>query len=122
MAVQTKVELRQRRRFRIRKKVLGTAERPRLAVAKSLKHLYVQVIDDESGRTLAAATTNTKANKASGSKSFANISNGTALGRRIAELAAAAGVNSVVFDRSGYPYHGIVKAVAEAAREGGLKF
>lgn len=122
MAVQTKVEKRQRRRFRIRKKVFGTAERPRLAIAKSLKHLYVQIIDDESGRTLAAATTNTKANKASGAKSFANVANGTALGQQIAEQAKTAGVGAVVFDRSGYPYHGIIKAVAEAAREGGLKF
>lgn len=122
MAVIGKQEKRDRRRMRIRKRVTGTAERPRLCVAKTLKHIYVQVIDDESGRTLAAATTNTKANKGSDRKSFANVQFGTSLGREVAEKAKAAGVEAIVFDRSGYPYHGIVKAVAEAAREAGLKF
>ncbi len=122
MAVIGKQQKRDRRRMRIRKRVIGTAVRPRLCVSKSLKHIYVQVIDDESGRTLAAVTTNTKANKASGRKSFANIDSGTTLGREVAEKVKSAGVEAVVFDRSGYPYHGIVKAVAEAAREAGLKF
>lgn len=122
MAVIGKQEKRDRRRMRIRKRVTGTAQRPRLCVAKSLKHIYVQVIDDEAGRTVAAVTTNTKANKASGRKSFANITSGTTLGREVAELVKKAGVETVVFDRSGYPYHGIVKSVAEAAREAGLKF
>lgn len=122
MAVIAKKEKRNRRRMRIRKKISGTAARPRLCVSKSLRHLYVQVIDDEAGRTLAAATTNKAANKSTGRKSFANVEFGKALGREIAEKVKAAGVETVVFDRSGYPYHGIVKAVAEAAREAGLKF
>src|SRR5690349_2859981 len=122
MAVIGKQEKRDRRRMRIRKRVVGTAERPRMCIAKTLKHLYVQVIDDEAGRTVAAVTTNTKAAKEGGRKSFANIESGTSLGREIAAKVKAAGVEAVVFDRSGYPYHGIVKAVAEAAREAGLKF
>ncbi|MGI8906032.1 MAG: 50S ribosomal protein L18 [Candidatus Sumerlaeaceae bacterium] len=122
MIAATSKEKREKRRLRIRKKIVGTAERPRLSVFKSLKHLYVQVTDDATGRTLAAATTNTKANKAGGKKSFANVSNAQALGRTVADKAKASGIESIVFDRSGYPYHGIVKAVAEAAREAGLKF
>ena len=122
MAVISKAQKLERRRMRIRKKVSGTAVRPRLCVAKTLKHLYAQVIDDEAGTTLAAVTTNTKSNKASGRKSFSNVASGAAIGREIAEKAIAAGVDAVVFDRSGFPYHGIVKAVAEAAREAGLKF
>lgn len=117
-----KQELRQRRRWRIRKKVSGTAQRPRLCIYKSLKHLYAQLVDDASGTTLASVTTNTKAGKADGGKSFANIASGVALGKSLAEKAKSAGVEAVVFDRSGYPYHGIVKAIAESAREGGLKF
>jgi large subunit ribosomal protein L18 len=122
MIATTSKEKRDKRRLRIRKKIVGTAERPRLSVFKSLKHLYVQVTDDATGRTLAAATTNTKANKADGKKSFANVAGAKALGREIADKAKAAGVDAIVFDRSGYPYHGIIKAVAEAAREAGLKF
>ncbi len=122
MAVMDKVTQRLRRRMRIRKKVSGSADRPRLCVTKTLKHVYVQVVDDLTGHTLAAVTTNTKANKESGRKSFCNVANGSALGREIAEKAKTAGVSAVVFDRGGYPYHGIVKAVAEAARESGLKF
>ncbi len=115
-------EKRQRRRWHIRKKVVGSAERPRLCVFKSLKHMYVQVIDDSQGRTLAAATTNTKSNKAGDKKSFCNLANAQQIGREVAEKAKAAGVETVVFDRSGYPYHGIVKTLADAAREAGLKF
>jgi large subunit ribosomal protein L18 len=113
---------REKRRLRIRKKIVGTAERPRLSLFKSLKHLYVQLTDDTAGRTLASATTNTKANKAGGKKSFANVSGAQTLGKEIADKAKSAGVDSIVFDRSGYPYHGVIKAVAEAAREAGLKF
>lgn len=120
--IATAREKREKRRLRIRKKIAGTAERPRLSVYKSLKHLYVQVTDDMTGRTLASATTNTKSNKGSGKKSFANIPSAQALGREIADKAKAAGVEGIVFDRSGYPYHGVIKAVAEAAREAGLKF
>lgn len=117
-----KQERRQRRRMRIRGKVTGTAERPRLTVYKSLRHLYAQIIDDGSGRTIASVTTNTKAAKASGQKSFANIATAKKLGVEIAAKAKSAGVESIVFDRNGYPYHGIIKAVADSAREAGLKF
>lgn len=116
------LDRRQKRHLRIRKKVQGTAERPRLSVYKSLKHLYVQLTDDQTGRCLLTVTTNTKANKAAGKKSFANVTSGAELGRQVAEKARGAGHESVVFDRSGYRYHGIVKAVADAAREAGLKF
>ncbi len=122
MLTKQKTETRQRRRLRIRKKVNGTAPRPRLTVFKSLKHLYAQVVDDTTSRTLVAATTNTKALKADGKKSFANIASAKVLGAEIAAKAKSAGVEAVVFDRNGYPYHGIVKALAEAAREAGLKF
>jgi large subunit ribosomal protein L18 len=117
-----KQETRTRRKLRIRKKVAGSAGRPRLTVYKSLKHLYAQVIDDSTGRTLASATTNTKPAKADGRKSFANVACAKLLGADVAEKAKAAGVAQVVFDRNGYPFHGIVKAIAEAAREAGLKF
>jgi large subunit ribosomal protein L18 len=117
-----KQETRDRRKMRIRKKVVGTAQRPRLTVYKSLKHLYAQVVDDSTGRTVVAVTTNTKAAKADGRKSFANVACAKLLGADVAEKAKSAGVSQVVFDRNGYPFHGIVKAVAEAAREAGLKF
>ncbi len=116
------LDRRQKRHLRIRKKIQGTAERPRLSVYKSLKHLYVQLLDDQGGRSIMSATTNTKANKTSGKKSFANVSSAQELGRQLAEKAKAAGHDQVVFDRSGYRYHGVVKAVADAAREAGLKF
>lgn len=116
------LDRREKRHLRIRKKIQGTAERPRLSVYKSLKHLYVQLTDDLSGKCLLSVTTNTKANKASGKKSFANVESGKELGAQLAEKARGAGVESVVFDRSGYRYHGIVKSIADAAREAGLKF
>src|SRR5690606_17425571 len=116
------LDRRQKRHLRIRKKIQGTAERPRLTVYKSLKHLYVQLLDDQAGRTIMSATTNTKANKAAGKKSFANVVSAQELGKQLAEKAKSSGVEQVVFDRSGYRYHGVVKAVADAAREAGLKF
>ena len=116
------LDRREKRHLRIRKRVQGTSARPRLSVYKSSKHLYAQLIDDESGRSLVSVTTNTKANKASGKKSFANVVSGADLGKAIAEKARSAGHELVVFDRSGYRYHGIIKAIADAAREAGLKF
>jgi large subunit ribosomal protein L18 len=103
---------------RIRKKIQGTAERPRLAVFRSLKHIYAQLIDDDSGRTLAAASSNEKAGKFEGG----NIAGAKSVGKAIAERGRSAGVKSVVFDRGGYLYHGRVKALADAAREAGLEF
>lgn len=116
------LDRREKRHLRIRKKVQGSDSRPRLSIYKSLKHLYVQLIDDQTGRSLTAVTTNTKENKASGKKGFANVESAKQIGRQIAEKALSAGHESVVFDRSGYRYHGIIKAVADAAREAGLKF
>lgn len=102
---------------RIRKKVSGTAERPRLAVFRSLNHIYAQVIDDTSGKTLAAASTTEKDLKG---KTGGNIEAAQTVGRAIAERAQAAGVSQVVFDRGGYVYHGRVKALLDASREAGL--
>ncbi|OGH66555.1 MAG: 50S ribosomal protein L18 [Candidatus Magasanikbacteria bacterium RIFCSPHIGHO2_02_FULL_41_13] len=102
----TRIQKRNRRKARVRARVLGTAERPRLCVFRSLKSLYVQVIDDTKGVTLV------------GMKS----DEGHDLGKKIAEKAIALGIKKVVFDRAGYAYHGRVKAVADGAREGGLEF
>jgi large subunit ribosomal protein L18 len=99
----------------VRKKVSGTAERPRLAVYRSIKHIYVQVVDDESGRTLAAASDLTIKDGTKAEKSVE-------VGRLVATRAKEAGVSRVVFDRAGFRYHGRIKAVAEAARESGLEF
>lgn len=108
-----------RRHVRVRKSISGTPERPRLAVFRSARHISAQVIDDSSGRTLAAAgTVEPGLRGASGG----NLAAATAVGRLIAERAKAAGVSSVVFDRGGYRYHGRVAAVADAARETGLEF
>jgi large subunit ribosomal protein L18 len=115
-----KQEARLRRHFRVRKKVAGTADRPRLAVFRSNKHISAQVIDDRSGRTLASASTVEKSLRDAGGTG--NKSAATTVGRLVAERAKAAGVSSVVFDRGGFQYHGRVAAVAEAAREAGLEF
>ncbi|MFB3779076.1 MAG: 50S ribosomal protein L18 [Bryobacteraceae bacterium] len=104
---------------RIRRKVTGTPERPRLCVFRSVKHIYAQVIDDTQGRTLVAADS---AGKSSGIASGGNVAGAKAVGRLIAERAKAKGIQKVVFDRGGYLYHGRVKALAEAAREAGLEF
>ncbi len=109
-----------RRHRRVRKKIHGTAARPRLAVHRSNKHLVVQVIDDDSGRTLAAASTGEADQRAAGSG--ATVAAATRLGQLIAERAKAAGVERVVFDRGGFLYHGRIAALAAAAREAGLEF
>jgi large subunit ribosomal protein L18 len=118
MAHESKAIIRKRVHKRIRQKVAGSTERPRLAVFRSVKHIYAQVIDDTMGHTLAAASSNEK----SGIKSGGNVAGAKAVGKLLAERAQEKGVKSVVFDRGGYLYHGRVKALAEAAREGGLKF
>jgi large subunit ribosomal protein L18 len=117
MAVATKEQLRQRRRRRIRGKVHGTAERPRLAVFRSNLGISAQLIDDDAGRTLGAATWQ-QLKKFKGSKT----EQAAEVGKLLAANANAAGVERVVFDRGGYLYHGRVKALADAAREGGLEF
>lgn len=108
---------RQRRKTGLRKRIIGTSERPRLSVHRSNKHMYAQIIDDMSGRTLAAASTQS-VEVAKGS----DVGAAKEVGKALAEKAKAAGVELVTFDRSGFKYHGRVKAVAEGAREAGLKF
>jgi large subunit ribosomal protein L18 len=115
--MKTKSEQRARIRRRIRAKVAGTAERPRLSVFRSNKFIYAQVIDDQAGRTLAAASS-----RESDITGAARVERSKAVGQRLAERAKAAGVESVVFDRGGYRYHGNVRALAEGARDGGLQF
>lgn len=110
---------RQRRRWRVRRGIRGTAERPRLSVFRSHRHTYVQLIDDESGRTLASAGT---ADKASGAAYGGNKSAAETIGQLIAERAIAAGFKKVAFDRREYKYHGRIAALADAARKGGLEF
>jgi large subunit ribosomal protein L18 len=112
-------ESRLRRHRRVRKKIHGTAQRPRLAVHRSNKHLVVQIIDDDAGRTLAAASTTEADLRADGGHSVAAA---TKVGTLIGERARAANITKVVFDRGGYIYHGRVAAVAAAAREAGLEF
>ncbi|MGH9059025.1 MAG: 50S ribosomal protein L18 [Acidimicrobiales bacterium] len=109
-----------RRHHRVRKKVAGSAERPRLAVFRSNRHIVAQVIDDRAGRTLAAASSTEKDLRSAGATG--NTTSATTVGRLVGERAKAAGVSRVVFDRGGFLYHGRVAAVAEAARAAGLEF
>ena len=111
----------QRRKFGVRNGLFGTLERPRLSVFRSDKHIYAQVINDLDGKTLAAAASTT-ADVRGDLKNGGNIAAAKAVGKAIAQRAKAAGISAVAFDRGGRMYHGRVKALAEAAREGGLKF
>src|SRR4051794_36306390 len=113
-----KVDARKRRHVRVRKKVRGTAERPRLAVFRSNKHVYAQLIDDVAGRTVASASTGEKASGGSG----ATVEAAKAVGQRLGERAKSAGIDTVVFDRGGFKYHGRIAAVADGARAAGLEF
>ena len=117
MRVHNKTEARGRIHLRIRKKVVGTESRPRLSVFRSLKHIYAQVIDDASGRTVAAASSREKGQTGGGKKDGA-----VGVGKLIADRCKEKGIESVVFDRGGFKYHGRIKALADAAREAGLKF
>ena len=120
MATFNRKAARSRLHRRIRKKVIGTAKRPRLSIHFSGKHVYAQVIDDDGGTTLAAAATTEKSlgkNKVAANRASAEV-----IGKTIAERAKAKKIESVVFDRGGFVYHGKVKALADAARQGGLKF
>ena len=119
--MKTKEEIRTRLHSRIRKKVAGTPQRPRLAVFRSQSHIYAQVIDDDSGRTVCAASSLDKDLK-SKFKRGANIAAAEAVGQLIADRAQAQGVKTVVFDRGGFKYHGRIKALADAARKSGLPF
>jgi large subunit ribosomal protein L18 len=115
-----KVDPRLKRKDRIRRKLSGTAERPRLSVYKSLKHIYAQVVDDTTGRTLAFASSLSKELK--GNTEGDKKAEAKRVGALIAQKCKAANVDAVVFDRNGFPYHGRIAAVADAAREAGLKF
>ena len=115
-----KISGRQRRKQRIRKKISGTPQRPRMSVFRSAKHISVQIIDDVSSRTIGAASTYEKPFKAQGNTG--NCKGASAVGQAIAERAFSNDVKQVVFDRSGFRFHGRIKALADAAREKGLKF
>jgi large subunit ribosomal protein L18 len=119
--VEKKHELRRRRHYRLRRRVTGTPTRPRLAVFRSLKHIYAQVIDDSQGATLAAASTMDGSLKGS-LKTGGDIEAAKTVGRLIAERAKEKGVSKVVFDRGGFTYHGRIASLADAAREAGLDF
>jgi large subunit ribosomal protein L18 len=118
-APKTRTQLRRRRHVRVRQKVAGTAERPRLVVFRSLKHIYAQLVNDDLGVTLMGVSDGSEGVAADGAGKTAR---GKAVGKLLAAKAKAAGVTKVVFDRAGYRYHGRVKAVADGAREGGLEF
>jgi len=121
MRTEKKQRLGQLRHWRIRKKVIGTKERPRMSVCFTNQHIHVQFIDDKSGATLAAASTLNKG-VLEGKKPGANVISAKAIGARAAEAAKGKGISQVVFDRGQARYHGKVKALADAAREAGLKF
>ncbi|MBO7640901.1 MAG: 50S ribosomal protein L18 [Bacteroidales bacterium] len=116
-----RIERRRRIHYRIRKHVNGTAEKPRMVVFRSNKQIYVQVVDDEQGKTLVAAASNDKA-LAAECKGKTGIEAAAIVGKAVAERALQAGITTVCFDRGGYLFHGRVKSLADAAREGGLKF
>ena len=117
--IQLKSHRRARRQKGLRKRIVGYPGRPRLTVFRSAKHIYAQVIDDLSGKTLASASTNEKGGKAD---KGGNCAAATQVGTKVAERAKAAGVTDIVFDRAGFRYHGRIKALADAARKAGLQF
>ncbi|MBS1813014.1 MAG: 50S ribosomal protein L18 [Acidobacteria bacterium] len=119
MANRSRQDIRRAIHTRIRKKVRGTASRPRLAVFRSLNHIYAQVIDDDNGVTLCAASS---VEKGVGATPGGNLAAAQTIGKLIADRAKEKGINQVVFDRGGYIYHGRIKSLAEAAREAGLEF
>ncbi|QRN82240.1 50S ribosomal protein L18 [Chloroflexota bacterium] len=121
MAKKSRNQARLRRHLRVRKKIFGTPERPRMNVFRSSNQIYVQIIDDFQGHTLASASS-IDAELAASMKGLTNLEQATKVGEAIAERAKNAGIDSVVFDRGGYKYIGRVKALADAAREGGLDF
>ena len=124
MRIKSRQDRRQRIKFRIRKRVAGDQERPRLTVYRSLTHMYVQVIDDMTGKTVASAATTEPALKSglSGKTRGGNKAGAELIGRTIAERLIDKGIKKVVFDRNGYLYHGRIQAVADAARKAGLEF
>jgi large subunit ribosomal protein L18 len=124
MRIKTKDDRRHRIQLRQRKRIMGTGERPRLSVFRSVTHIYAQVIDDLSGKTLVSASTLDPALKSTFAKGVAggNLKGAEAIGKAIAERSIDRGIKRVVFDRSGFLYHGRIRAVADAARKAGLEF
>ena len=124
MKIKTKDDRRRRIQLRQRKRIMGTVERPRLSVLRSVSHIYAQVIDDLSGKTLASASSIDPALKGVFAKGVAggNVKGAEAIGKAIAERSIEKGIKRVVFDRSGFLYHGRIRAVADAARKAGLEF
>ena|SRR5919108_255956 len=124
MKIKTKDDRRERIHLRQRKRILGTPQRPRLSVFRSVSHIYAQVIDDMSGRTLVSASTTDAALKAKFAKDVrgGNLKGAEAIGKAIAERSVEKGIKRVVFDRGGFLYHGRIRAVADAARKAGLEF
>jgi large subunit ribosomal protein L18 len=124
MRIKTKEDRRDRIKYRIRRRVRGSVDRPRLTVFRSISHTYVQVVDDATGRTVASASTVEPGVKGAlpAKATGGNIEGAKAIGRTIAERLLGQGIKRVVFDRNGFLYHGRVKAIAEAAREAGLEF
>ena len=124
MKIKTRQDRRHRIKLRLRKRLAGTPERPRLSVFRSVAHIYVQVIDDMSGHTLVAAASTEPVLKPifSGDVRPGNLAGASALGKAIADRALAKGITRVVFDRNGFLYHGRIRAVAESARKAGLEF
>ncbi|WDE98282.1 50S ribosomal protein L18 [Lentisphaera profundi] len=121
MSIKTTKQQRKRRHFHVRKKVAGTAAKPRMAISRSLNHISVQFIDDEAGKTLASASTKDKAFDGTNIQA-ANKEGAVLVGKIAADNAKAAGISKVVFDRAGFRFHGRVKELADAAREAGLEF
>jgi len=118
-----KTQRRTRRKKSIRKKISGTSERPRMSIHKSNRNIYVQIIDDVEGRTLCGVSTRPSGSKdKTSAETHKNMNFAAVLGEEIAKIATGKGIKKVVFDRAGYRYHGVVKAVADAARKGGLGF
>ena len=124
MRIKTKEDRRDRIKYRIRRRVRGSVERPRLTVFRSVAHMYVQVVDDATGKTLASASTVEAAVKGAlpTKTTGGNVEGAKAIGKAIAERMLEKGVKQAVFDRNGFLYHGRIKAVADAAREAGLEF
>jgi large subunit ribosomal protein L18 len=113
---------RERRKLRVRKKIIGTAERPRLSVYRSLKHIYAQIINDELGHTLVACSTLDKEVRSQITEGMSKVEQAKVVGKVLGERALKAGIQAIAFDRNGFLYHGRVRALAEGAREAGLKF
>jgi len=120
-AIEKKLMRRQRSHYQVRKKVFGTGERPRLSVCRTSKHIYAQVIDDLQGKTLCAVSTMLPEFRKN-AKQCGNVKSARAVGKKLAELAQAKGIKTVIFDRGCFMYHGRIKALAEEARKAGLQF